>query len=281
MDKKSKKEISREIGLEVGYLCGNYFLKMNHLHYGYWKSGLEVDITNLHIAQDEYAKLVISHIPKSVKSILDVGSGTGHLDKMLLDRGYEVDCLSPSNYLNNQIKKLLGDRSNVYETTFEEFQTEKKYDMIQFCESFQYIDMEKALTNTHDLLNRDGYMLICDIFKKDVGGKSALSGGHRLSRFNEMIGKSPFRFIERQDITEQTAPNMDLMNDVIQNVARPAINAGVKLAESRNAAIVKIMKWLFRKKISKLQNKYCSENRTGEEFKKYKSYQLLLYQKTD
>lgn len=281
MANKSKKEISREIGLEVGYLCGNYFLKMNHLHYGYWKDGLELDITNLHIAQDEYANLVVSYIPKSVKTILDVGCGTGQIDKLLLDKGYKVDCLSPSNYLNSQIRKLLGDKTNIYESTYEDLQTEKKYDMIQFCESFQYIDIEKALSNTQKLLNKDGYMLICDIFKKDVEGKSALSGGHRLSKFEDLMGKAPFKLIEKLDITEQTAPNMDLMNDVIQNVIRPAIDAGVRLSESRQPTAVKVIKWLYRKKIEKLKNKYCSENRTGEEFKKFKLYQLLLYKKID
>jgi 2-polyprenyl-3-methyl-5-hydroxy-6-metoxy-1,4-benzoquinol methylase len=281
MDKKTKKELSREIGLEVGYLCGNYFLKMNHLHYGYWTDDLPVDITNLHIAQDKYAELIISNIPKSVKTILDVGCGTGQIDKMLIDKGYKVDCLSPSHYLNNQIKNLLGDKSNIFESTYEELQTEKRYDMILFCESFQYIDINKSLTNTYNFLNKNGYMLICDIFKKDVEGKSALSGGHKLSRFHDLISENPFKLIESIDITEQTAPNMDLMNDVVQNVIRPSINAGLKLSNSRHPTAVKVIKWFFRKKIEKLKNKYCNQDRTGEEFKKFKLYQLLLYQKND
>lgn len=281
MTNKSKKEVSREIGLEVGYLCGHYFLKMNHLHYGYWKKGLELDITNLHIAQDDYAELIVSHIPQSVKTILDVGCGTGQIDKLLIDRGYKVDCLSPSNYLNSKIRQLLGDKTNIYESTYEDLQTDKKYDMIQFCESFQYIDIEKALSNTHKFLNKGGYMLICDIFKKDVPGKCAFSGGHRLTRFDDMIKDKPFKLIDSLDITEQTAPNMDLMNDVVQNVLRPAIDAGVRFSQSRQATVVKVVKWLYRKKIEKLKKKYCSENRTAEEFKKYKVYQLLLYQKVD
>ncbi|MEJ2650104.1 MAG: class I SAM-dependent methyltransferase [Sedimentisphaerales bacterium] len=224
MNKKSKKELSREIGLEVGYLCGNYFLKLDHLHYGYWTDDLEVDIANLHIAQDKYANFVISHIPDGTKSILDVGSGTGHIDKMLIDKGYEVDCLSPSTYLNKQISKLLNGKSRVYETTYEEFQTEKQYDMVMFCESFQYLNIEKALSNTHKFLNKDGCMLICDIFKRELDTKGVLGGGHKLTKFNDFIDKASFRLLESIDITEQ---------------------------------------------------------RTGEEFKKRKLYQLLLYQKID
>ncbi len=47
------------------------FLKLNHLHYGYWTDGLKVDIANVHIAQENYANFLISHIPKSAKKILD------------------------------------------------------------------------------------------------------------------------------------------------------------------------------------------------------------------
>ncbi len=281
MGKKSKKEISREIGLEIGYLCGNYFLKMDHLHYGYWTDDLDVDVTNLHIAQDKYAQFVISHVPDCVKTILDVGCGTGRIDKMLIDKGYMVDCLSPSTYLNSQISKLLNGKSRIFETTYEEFQTENRYDVVLFCESFQYINIEKALSNTHRLLNKDGYMLICDIFKREIESKGVMGGGHKLNKFNDSIKKASFELIDSLDITNQTAPNMDLMNDVLQKVLLPVINAGVELTESRYARVLKFLKWMFRKKIEKLNNKYFVGDRTGEDFKKHKIYQMLLYQKYD
>ena len=66
MVKKTKKDISREMGIEVGSICGQYFLKLEHLHYGYWTGDIEIDVANLHIAQDEYAKFIISHIPDGV-----------------------------------------------------------------------------------------------------------------------------------------------------------------------------------------------------------------------
>ena len=281
MNKKSKKELSREIGLEVGYLCGNYFLKLDHLHYGYWTDDLEVDIANLHIAQDNYAKFVISHIPDNVKTILDVGCGTGRIDKILIDKGYEVDCLSPSSYLNSQISKLLNGKSRIYETTYEEFETKKQYDLVLFCESFQYIDMEKALSKTSKLLNTDSYLLICDLFKRELTTKGVLGGGQKINKFYELIEKAPFQLITQIDITEQTAPNMDLMNDVLQKVVRPIINAGVELSESRYRTITRFIKWMYRKKLAKLKHKYFEGERTGEDFKMRKLYQLLLYQKVD
>ena len=82
--KKDKKEVSRDIGLEIGSICGKYFLKLDHLHYGYWTKDLEVDIMNVRIAQENYANFLISHIPESGKKILDVGCGTGQIAKKLI-----------------------------------------------------------------------------------------------------------------------------------------------------------------------------------------------------
>jgi len=279
MTKKSKKEISREVGLEVGSICGKYFLKLDHLHYGYWNGSVEVDITNLHTAQDKYAQFVISHIPDGVKTMLDVGCGTGQIAKMLIDLGYQVDCVSPSNYMNKHIHALLGDKSHIFECPYEEIETANRYDMVWFCESFQYIDLEKALSNTDKLLNKDGYLFICDIFRRDIESKSTMGGGHNISKFYNLIEQSPFRLIENQDITEQTAPNMDLMNDILQNVVQPVVNAGVRLSESRYPIVVKFLKWRYRKKTDKLHNKYFAGGRSGEDFKKYKTYQLFLYRK--
>ncbi len=277
--KKTKKDISRELGLQVASICGKYFLKLDHLHYGYWTGDIEIDIANLHIAQNEYAKFIISHIPDGVKTILDVGCGTGQIAKNLLDMGYQVDCVCPCPFLKEQTSELLGNESQVFECSYENLQTVNRYDMVLFCESFQYIDMEQALSNTDKFLNSGGYLLICDVFRKETLDKTFMGGGHSLTRFYDLIAKSSFRLIENVDITEQTAPNMDLLDDVMESVVRPVINAGICFLESRNPIILKLLRWKYRKKINKAHKKYLEGRKTGENFKKYKSYQLFLYKK--
>jgi len=277
--KKTKKDISRELGLEAAFVCGKYFLKLEHLHYGYWTGDIEVDIANLHIAQDEYAKFIISHIPDGVKSILDVGCGTGQIAKKLLDMGYEVDCVSPCPFLKKQASELLGDKSHIFECFYENLQTVNRYDMVLFCESFQYIDMEQALSKTNKFLKNGGYLLICDIFRKETLDETFMGGGHSLTRFYNLIAKHSFRLIENVDITEQTAPNMDLLNDVLESVVQPVIGAGIRLFESRNPITLKLLRWKYRKKINKAHKKYLEGRKTGENFRKYKSYQLFLYKK--
>ena len=279
--KKDKRTVSREIGLEIGSICGKYFLKLNHLHYGYWTDGLEVDIANVHIAQENYANFLISHIPESAKKILDVGCGTGQIAKKLIDKGYMVDCVSPSHFLAGQARKLLGNSSNIFECFYEKLQTENRYDVILFSESFQYIDIEEGLRKTLSLLNPDGYMLICDLFRKKTIEKSDISGGHQLELFQDTVSEYPLTIIKDLDITEKTAPNIDVINDMFKNAVHPTVILVQQLLENRYHFMSKCIKWLYRKKISKINRKYFNYEKTGEKFKKFKSYRLLLYKKSD
>lgn len=278
--KKEKKTVSREIGLEIGSICGKYFLKLEHLHYGYWTEDLKVEIGNVHIAQENYANFLISHIPQGTKRILDVGCGSGQMAKKLTDLGYKVDCVSPSHFLAGQARQLLGDASCVFECFYEQLQTENRYDLILFSESFQYIDMEKNFSKTLDLLNPRGHMLICDYFRKETSEKSNISGGHSLKTFYDTVLQYPFERVKDIDITPQTAPNMDVLNDTFKKAVVPTVVLARQLLESRYPLASKIVNWLYRKKISKIDQKYFQGEKTGEQFMKFKSYRLLLFKKT-
>ena len=94
--RKRKNPNSQEIGLRIANIFGRYFLKTDHLHYGFWPEGLPVALENLPKAQDLYTEFLRARIPEGVRSILDVGCGTGHNAEVLLAAGYEVDCVSPS-----------------------------------------------------------------------------------------------------------------------------------------------------------------------------------------
>lgn len=278
---KTKKEVSREIGLEIGSICGNYFLKLDHLHYGYWEDDLKAEIANVPIAQEEYVNFLISHIPRDAKTILDVGCGMGRIAEKLISMGYKVDCVSPSHFLAGKVRELLGKSSNIYECTYEqlELQAEYLYDVILFSESFQYIDIEKALSKTVRFINPAGCMLICDFFQKDTSCKSTMSGGHKLKKFNSIISRYPLKLIKDVDITDKTAPSLDVLNDAFQKAIRPTVLLTQKLLENRYPFVSKLLKWVCRKKISKINKKYFNAEKTADSFKKFKSYRLMLYKK--
>ena len=209
---KRKKIDSKEVGLVMGIILGKYLFKTDDLHYGYWTPDLKLDIQNMVHAQENHSNLIISNIPPGVKTILDVGCGVGALAKRLLAKGYQVDCVSPSTLLTREARKLTEGKSLIFESTYEGIDTDKKYDLVIFSESYQYINLLKSLDQTVRFLKDGGYMLICDFFQTDAKGESALGGGHKLAEFYETIKKYPFKNLKDIDITKFTAPNLVLID---------------------------------------------------------------------
>ena len=278
---KQKIKSSRELGLELASICGTHFLKLENLHYGYWTLDLKIDLANLHKAQEQYTDFLISNIPQGVKAVLDVGCGTGHIAKKLIDKGYTVDCVSPSPFLNERVHALLGDKTHIYESLYEQFKTDHKYDLVLFSESFQYINMEQALKNTEELLNKEGYLLICDIFKIDTSQNGIMGGGHKLKKFQDIIAQYPFEPVKDIDITPQTAPSLDLLDETLKNVAAPAIEASLDYFGNRYRLMAKIIRWKYKKQIERVYSKYFNGKRSAEDFRKYKTYRFLIYKKAN
>jgi SAM-dependent methyltransferase len=235
----------------------------------------------LRFAQEEYVQFLLSRIPEGVKAILDVGCGAGRIADKLLSLGYAVDCVSPSVFLTEQTRKVVGEKCEIFECEYEELETQKRYDLVMFVESFQYIALPEALANTSRFLNVGGSMLICDIFKKDVGEKSRQSGGHELSKFFDLVQTYPFTPTEDVDITEQTAPNIDLLNEALEQVARPVADSVADFLADRYPTVFRLLSWKYQDELEKINRKYSGGSRTAEHFKQFKSYRLLRYRKND
>jgi len=275
--KKNRKLDSKEVGLELGLLVFKYFLKTEYLHYGYFAGGLETDIANLKKAQENYTDLVFSTIPSGVKTILDVGCGSGKMAQQLVSRGYSVDCVSPGQILTDYARKMLGNTVGFFQCKFQDIKTEKKYDLILFSESFQYIPMPVSIPHALKLLNPGGYILVSDFFKNDPEKRSKLGGGHEHDEWLTIKSTFPVKTLVEKDITRETAPTIDLVHQLNREVLGPVWKSVWALGEDRYPALIKIVRWMFRKGLAKAENKHFTNERTGENFTKYKKYLFYLF----
>lgn len=274
--RKRKNPNSQEIGLRIANIFGRYFLKTDHLHYGFWPEDLPVSLENLPTAQNLYTEFLCARIPEGVKSILDIGCGTGHNAEVLLAAGYQVDCVSPSPYLSSVTKSKILDRGTLFESTFEDLAIEKKYDCLLFSESFQYIDLDTAFAKMPNFLNADGCVVISDFFRIPGKGSSAMGGGHRLSRFRDKLALSDFTVEYEQDITDHTAPNLQLVDEALRQVAIPIREILLDELSTHHPLTWRTVRWFarlfFRRKLEKLDYKYFSGSRNAENFKEHKRY---------
>jgi len=277
---KPEKVDSKEVGLEIGLLLARFFFNSEDLHFGYWPEGTSADISNIPEAQKRHTDLIFSHIPESVKNILDVGAGSGELAKKLIDKGYSVDCVSPSSFLSDKIQSKLPPESTLYRTTFEALESDRRYDLIIFSESFQYVKIRPGLSQCGSLLNRNGHLLICDFFSLEIGSKSPLRGGHKLSGFLDAMNDFPFNIITDIDITMETAPTIGILEKFLSDFLIPSKDLSVKYLLSNFSTVTKLLRWKLRRRIAKINRVYMSGQITAESFIKHKSYRLFLYRKT-
>lgn len=269
---------SRDIGLETGLLLARYLLDTENLHYGFWSDGLEVKLANMPAAQERYTDFLISHVPQEARSVLDVGCGAGVTAERLLERGMEVECVAPESGLLECARKRLGKRAKVHAAKFEEFEPGRRFDVVLFSESFQYIPFEQALPHALKFVNPGGHVLICDFFKQQGKKGSPISGGHKMHELVKQMDTLNLKVVQDIDITKQTAPNLDLVAEFLEQVGKPGYEMLMEHATATWPKLSKLGRWWFRKRIAKLEHKYFSGRRTGAAFAEYKTYRLLLLQ---
>ncbi|HEX5470936.1 MAG TPA: class I SAM-dependent methyltransferase [Lacipirellulaceae bacterium] len=277
--RRRNREAWQQVGLVSGFLAGRHFVGTKDLHYGYWLEGVEPIIQNLPRAQQDYCQFILKHIPSDAGRILDVGSGAGSVAAHLVARDQSVDCVSPSSFLNSQARELLGDKVRIFECDYEEYQTSQKYDCILFCESFQYVKMERALTNVAAQLRSGGKLVICDFFCRPYAYRSPIGGGHSLVEFQSIVEGQPFRLVEEIEITDRVAPTFEVIESAFTKVLKPIWDEIDRAAIETHPLVFKCINWIFGRKFAKVKKKYFTHERTSENFCKYKTYRLMRFER--
>ncbi len=278
---------SRELGLVLAQQLGN----VEDLHYGLWDADLPLSFSNLRTAQQRYSDLVLNQLPPADREVrvLDIGCGTGHLICQMLDRGYLPDGVIPARDLGAIVQRRIGTRNGyqprIHECRFEDLPVadlQAHYDVALFSESFQYIRPTDSLPLVQRLLKPGGHLVICDFFKTEAHGDGgpgdrSFGGGHPWKDFLNVMQQFPFELIKDDDITSRVSPNLDLLNDWLMNRAMPAGMTIHRYLMDNYGVSSRLLFWLFRKRLAKMQYKYFSGHRSRATFERYKTYHLLVY----
>ena len=259
-------------------------LRSEYLHYGFWDNpdSLElskITLKDIHNAQKRYIEHLSSFIPKDVLSIIDVGCGIGGNAKYLLEKGYKVETLSPDKFQNKVINDKFKKKIIFHRTKFENFQTEKKYDLILESESACYIEMEKGFAKANQILKPNGYILSSDyfVYNNDNSDSLHLKSSHNLKDYLSHAEDQGFKIIKEYDQTLNTMPTLDYGNYFVKRFVKPLLEYANFSAKRKYPKMVSIISSLIGNKLDKKKKQL--ELIDSSKFKKYRKYMIFLFQK--
>lgn len=265
---------------DLALKLGDKLLGIKYLHYGYFEKEDSISLETLKTAQEVYTDRLLSKIPEGVRTILDVGCGTGEIAKKLVDRGYTVFCIAPDPYLIERTLKHTENRVTTFTDLYENITgiPPESIDLILMSESCQYIKPDPGWEQNKKLLKKGGYLLVCDFFKfRDIDDPYMSRSGQPLENFKERAKNANFELQLEEDITENVAPTMTLTQNLVYEKVFPIAEVFFELIERRYPLVYKIGKYFLASKVERLKNKYTALG--ADKFIKYKKYLTMLYRK--
>ncbi len=272
---------TRAIGLDVGLGFIKWLTGAENLHYGLW-TGMEVAAGNLGAAQAAYTDKLFALLPEGPLRILDIGGGAGETAAKLIALGHTVEIVVPSALLAQHCRAN-APAARVHETTFEAFETDNRFDLCLFSESFQYIPLDIALPKAAGLLVPGGHVLIADCFRSATfrGGKATrtVGGGHKLADFRATVAGMGFEVIHDEDITEAVAPSIDLERELFHvfghAITRIDEELGAKRPRSRWLLGKLLRGTLGKRRLARLDHRLRGDDRTSAVFLENNRYMMV------
>jgi len=261
-------------------------IRSPYLHYGFWDEPESIDPNELTLddmvkAQGRYIEHLASFIPEEVKTILDVGAGIGGNSSYLISKGYEVEALSPDEYQETVFKEEYDGQVKFHRSKFENFEPEKKYDLVFESESACYIEIEPGWKTAQKTVRDGGYLLASDYFlyHNDGSGDWHIKASHDEKNYIKKAEEYGFKLIKEFDQTENTMPTLDGAKALMERFIFPTFEYSSNYLGKNHPFILKVIKKAFGKKVDDKMKQLSLLD--SKDFKKYKRYMIYLFQQVD
>jgi len=261
-------------------------IRSPYLHYGFWDDPESIDpneltLDNMVKAQGRYIEHLASFIPDEVKTILDVGAGIGGNSSYLISKGYEVEALSPDEYQETVFKEKYDGQVKFHRSKFENFEPEKKYDLVFESESACYIEIEPGWKTAQKTVRDGGYLLASDYFlyHNDGSGDWHIKASHDEKNYIKKAEEYGFKLIKEFDQTENTMPTLDGAKALMERFIFPTLEFSSNYLGKNHPFILKVIKKAFGKKVDDKMKQLSLLD--SKDFKKYKRYMIYLFQQVD
>ncbi|WP_377510441.1 class I SAM-dependent methyltransferase [Octadecabacter sp. R77987] len=209
---KNEKIDTRAIGLDVSLTFAKWLTGTENLHYGDW-TGLEVCAANAGPAQEAYTDRLFKLLPKGKLRILDIGGGAGVTAGKLLALGHHVEIVIPSAFLAARCREN-APNAVIHEMMFEDFNSDSKFDVCLFSESFQYIPLPEGMPKCLTLLEPDGRIIIADCFRSEAFRanpvRATVGSGHGIAGFRQAVADLNLAITHQEDVTAAVAPSVEI-----------------------------------------------------------------------
>ncbi|HSF62742.1 MAG TPA: class I SAM-dependent methyltransferase [Paracoccaceae bacterium] len=263
----------KETKLDFEALLSEVIYGHGFLHYGYWPDGRpetpSADL--LGRAQQAYFDLLASKIPEGVRTILDVGSGTGSNARALTRLGYALECLCPSEQLNEMARRKLPPEVTVHTTMFEDFQTDRRFDICLFAESFHYIALAPALAQAARYATRG--VVIFDYFRRGADAKAPEgTRGTHAEFLAEVARQGAFRLAEDTDLTAAILPTFYVLDQIKNRHIAPFVTRARADFRQSNPWKARALELV----LGKAMNRFQKPSRREETFARDFEYRLIV-----
>jgi len=182
-----------------------------------------------HFNYPQIASLLEKHLKKyQIKTILHIGSGPGHLTKLLVDNGFDITGLDNSGEMIEMARKIIPDVKFVKDD-FREINLKGKFDaVISIGRTFTHIISDKDVSNSLKCFRRvlrNNGILLFDNFKSEKMNTGKIfndiitikNRGYKITRKSKLellskkpsVGKWKYTFEVAKNLHTAKYPNED------------------------------------------------------------------------